>query len=146
MFMLSSLFSKPVESGENNPLTKRMKTTVKKCNDYSFHPYKCHILTLKSKELLRYVNGIEPLFDKRLMKLGEYNKMLLKVCMDIYNKMDPTFIFAFNNEINVIFYYSEYDKDSFVYNGNINKTITKMSSYASLAFYKELNMDVLFTC
>lgn len=146
MFMLPSLFSKPVETGENNPFTRRMKQLVKSFNDNQFHPYKCHILTLRSKELLKRVNKLEPTSKEQLEKLESMNEILVKVCKEMYNKTDPTFIFAFNNEINLVFFYSEYDKHSFVYNGNITKTITRMCSYASLAFYKEISEDVFFNC
>jgi hypothetical protein len=75
-------------------------------------------------------------FDEKIASLELYNKALTNVCESLYNRFDPHCIYAFNNEIHLVFFYN--NKGDFIYNGNVTKTITTIASQASIYFMKEL--------
>jgi tRNA(His) 5'-end guanylyltransferase len=123
-------------------LQKRMQSLVKRPH---FHPYKGHIVTLKSKEILHYLNktGSEVNFSE---KCTNFNKILVNVSKSLYLKYNPNMIYSFNDEINLVFFHDESDTD-YVYKGDIYKTVTMMSSFASIQFTKEFaaaNIDLDF--
>lgn len=119
-------------------LQKRMQSLVKKPQ---FHPYKGHIVTLKSKDILEYLNktGKDINFSSKHQK---YNQILLNVCKSLYLKYDPNMIYAFNDEINLVFYHNNDDVE-YVYKGDIHKTITMMTSFVSIQFSKEFSSENL---
>ena len=60
----------------------------------------------------------------------------------MYNKFDPVMIYAFNNEINLAFFYNDNGEDR--YDGNINKILTSIVSYASVLVSKELEKSEIY--
>lgn len=123
-------------------LQKRMQSLVQKPH---FHPYKGHIITLKSKEILEYLNKTGKDVDFSSKHLN-FNKILVNVCQSLYLKYDPNMIYAFNDEINLVFYHNNNDVE-YVYRGDIYKTVTMMTSFASIQFTKEFvssNLDFEF--
>jgi tRNA(His) 5'-end guanylyltransferase len=128
-----------------NGIQSRMKNLESKYNSKSCHPYKPHIFSLKSKKLLCYINEMSSLNDK--MKFyNVYNSMLRSVCSKLYDRFDPSMIYTFNNEIHLVFYYNE--DGNYQYEGNINKLLTNITSYASIIMnesLKENKMEMDFT-
>jgi tRNA(His) 5'-end guanylyltransferase len=130
---------------EESSLRIRMKNLESKQNDNSCHPYKPHIVSLKSRKLLNYLNKITS-FEKKFEMFENYNKIMENVCSKLYDRFDPHLIYTFNNEIHLVFYFN--DDGEFVYDGDINKTLTNVVSYASVIMTIELlnnNLEADFT-
>ncbi len=116
-------------------LSWRMSKVVSRYNDRAFHCYKPFVITVKSKQLLSYINKVTDIKTK-LEFLTSYNDILVSVCERLYHDYDPTMIYAFNNEITLVFFYNDYG--DYKYNGNINRLLTSVASDASLHMYKKL--------
>lgn len=110
-------------------LDERMNDTIVKTNGKQFHPYKPHIITLRSKQVLRYLNKVMDI-DEKQQQLDNYYDKISNVLSNCYNEFDPTFIFVCNDELHFVFYYN--DEGDFRYNGNIHKTLTALTSYVSI--------------
>jgi hypothetical protein len=104
-----------------------------------FHPYKGHIISLKSKELLEYINKPNVEFNT---KFSNFNQILNNVSKSLYLRYSPNMIYSFNDEINLVFFHNENDTE-YIYGDDINKTITSMTSYASIQFMKEFTSNKL---
>ena len=118
----------------SNTLQERMGNYLNKYNSKQLHPYKGHVVTIKSKQILYYINTLSN-FDDKIEFLEIYNSILINVCKKIYLQFNPSLIYSFNDEINVVFYYN--DNGNNIYNGNINKLLTSISSYTSIWMMKE---------
>lgn len=132
---------------DEDSLQTRMSKLIKRYNGKKCHPYKAHIVSLKSKELLKYINFVCPI-DEKVERLRVYNEILLCAAKSLYQRFDPEVIYCFNNEIHLVFFYN--DAGSFVYDGDIMKTITSIVSHVTSSFVKELlakslKIDVHFT-
>lgn len=125
-----------------NSLETRMKEIIKKDNGKTCHYYKPHIVSLKSRTLLNLINKVnnENIEDK-VDFIEIINTILIDVSKKIYLKFDPTIIYTFHNEINIVFFYRE--NGEFIYDGNMNKILTSIVSYASIMFSKELEKTVI---
>lgn len=128
-----------------NSLRTRMKHYLSRYNS-ECHYYKPHIISLKSKKLLFFVNHLTTI-EEKLEILKEHNQMLIDVCSKLYDRFDPHMIYTFNNEIHLVFYYN--DSGDVLYYGDVNKLITSIVSYASVYMEKKLsekgvNIDFLF--
>ena len=128
-----------------NLLRTRMKHYLSRYNS-ECHYYKPHIISLKSKKLLFFVNHLTTL-EEKLEILKEHNQMLIDVCSKLYKRFDPHMIYTFNNEIHLVFYYN--DEGNVLYYGDVNKLITSIVSYASIYMEKKLsekgiNIDFIF--
>lgn len=128
-------------------LDTRMRTVVKRYNNSKCHGFKPFVVTLKSKELLGFINDITT-FDNKREELDMISDIMFKVSKMVYERYDPSVIYTFQNELNVVFYYNE--SGIFVFDGNIHKTITSLCSFISVKVYKllesyGLNLDVCFT-
>lgn len=128
-----------------NSLRTRMKHYLARHNS-NCHYYKPHIISLKSKKLLFFVNYLTTL-EEKLEIFKDHNKMLIDVCSKLYERFDPHMIYTFNNEIHLVFYYN--DEGDVLYYGDVNKLITSIVSYASICMEKKLsekgvNIDFLF--
>jgi hypothetical protein len=134
---------KNVLSGQkNDDLDIRMRDIVNSKNSLKCHGFKPFVITLKSKTLMSYINRLTD-YDSKIKELNEFQDILFKVSKKIYTKYDPHLIYTFQNEINVVFYYN--DDGNYIYDGNINKMITSMSSYVTMEFTKQLlkrNIDI----
>lgn len=136
-------FTKSEQS--ENCLRHRMKHYLSRYNSYC-HYYKPHIISLKSKKLLFFINHLTTL-DEKLDIFKEHNDMLIAVCKKLYERFDPHMIYTFNNEIHLVFYYN--DMGDVLYYGNVNKLITSIVSYASIYMekifsQKGIDIDFLF--
>lgn len=132
-----------INSNKTESLQQRMTDYIKKSNSKKCHPYKPHIISLKSHNLLSYINNITTI-DEKLYLFKKYNNVLIEVCKELYNTYDPSMIYCFNNEIHLVFYHN--NTGDYLYNGDITKTLTSMASYVSILFTKkmeELNSDII---
>ena len=126
----------------SNSLDKRMKTFIERNNGKIRHCYKPYIISIKSKSLLTHINNIKnnskykSIIEDKVNLLNIINEVLIEVSRKIYLKFDPTMIYTFNNEINIVFFYNENGES--IYDGNINKILTSIVSYASICISKEL--------
>lgn len=129
----------------SNNIDKRMKKIVSKSNDMKYYGYKPIVISLNSKELLNYINHIV-CFDEKIETMKNVRDILFKTSKMIYEKFNPHLIYTFANEINVVFY----DNENGMFNNNINKTITFLSSFASVRVSNiikstGLDLDIHFT-
>jgi hypothetical protein len=121
------------------PLKKRMYDLIDKYNSDTFDDFRYHIITVKSKEIIQYINLDFSNNSDRM------NDIFVKVCKESYNKFSPVMIYTFNNEINFVF-----DLENDYYKRNINKRLTSIVSYITNRITKELfnhgiNMEFMFT-
>uniref|UniRef100_A0A6C0H6P9 tRNAHis guanylyltransferase catalytic domain-containing protein n=1 Tax=viral metagenome TaxID=1070528 RepID=A0A6C0H6P9_9ZZZZ len=140
-------FTDDSETAKPDSLQTRMSRRVKEYNGNKCHPYKPHVVSLKSSDLLKYINFVCPIGEK-IDKLKVYNEILVRVAKSLYQRFDPSVIYCFNNEFHLVFFYN--DAGSFLFDGNIMKTVTSVVSHATSSFIKEflvesLNIDVHFT-
>jgi hypothetical protein len=130
----------------NSSLKNRMQNVLYKYNGQEFSQYEPYIVSLKSKEILEYLNTRNLSIKEKIDDWQEYNTMLLKVSQECYDRFNPRMIYSFNDEIHMVFYNTSDYPD--LYNGNVNKTLTTMSSFATRQFTKEFNkrnLDFEFT-
>ena len=145
---IGNFVSGNINDEENrSTLENRMKLTSGRYNDIKCHSYKPHVITIKSKRLLRYLNHISN-FDDKLKQLETMNDILNKVCKSIYLKYDPHLIYSFSNEINIVFFYN--DNGDYMYNGNVNQILTNLVSYTTIQMTKllqnqNINSDFVFS-
>ena len=132
---------------KDNSLDTRMRTNLRKYNSVKCHGFKPFVITLKSKELLSYINYVVSFRDK-VDELNNIADIMFEVSKQIYRRYDPHVIYTFENELNIVFYYNENGIYSF--DGNIHKTITSLCSFTSVEMAKHLmtkdiNLDAYFT-
>jgi tRNA(His) 5'-end guanylyltransferase len=132
-------------------LDERMKTLSDKHNP-KCHCYKPHVFTIKSKQILTYMKFISISnlsFEEKKIKINELNNILIDICKSIYIKYDPTLIYFYNNEINIVFFYKQ--NGNYLYDGNINTLLTTLVSDITLktnnSKIKNINKlkDVIFS-
>ena len=127
-------------------LKTRMQELLKDFNDKDFNSYQPYVVSLKSKEILEYLNFQSVSLQDKINGWKTYNDILLNVSKECYNRFNPSMIYTFNDEIHMFFYNtSDYPN---LYNGNIHKSLTTMSSFATYIFTKEFlkhNVDFDFT-
>jgi hypothetical protein len=149
--MLSYLKNKLV----GKPLVERMQDIVNIYNNKEFNSYYPRIISLKSKEILKLVNSLGGINNEignknyikdKLLNWEQYNKIILNISKECYNRFNPSMIYTFNDEMHMVFYdQSDYQE---TYNNNINKILTTMTSFVSNKFTKEFiknNIDMEFT-
>jgi hypothetical protein len=130
-----------------NTLEKRMKEIIKKDNGKKCHPYKPYIVSLKSRTLLNLINKVKnetsekykSIIEDKIDLIEMINTILINVSKKLYLKFDPTIIYTFHNEINIVFFYKE--NGECIYDGNMNKILTSIVSYASIVFSKEFEKN-----
>ena len=72
----------------------RMKKLSSKWNDYNIHPFKPTIVTLKSQDLLKFINTLTSYEDK-INFYNQWNNVYKNVCESLYNKFNPSMIYYF---------------------------------------------------
>lgn len=130
----------------NESLKNRMQDVLHKYNGKEFTPYQPYIVSLKSKEILQYLNTKKTSVKEKIEDWQEYNTLLLKVSQECYDRFSPRMVYAFNDEIHLVFYNTSDYPD--LYNGNVTKTLTTISSFATRQFTSEFtkrNLDFDFT-
>lgn len=146
-FNIINTLKSVINANNNTNLDTRMRDFIKKHNDTKCHGFKPFIVTLKSKNLMTYINRLND-YDNKVKELELLQDLLFKVSKKLYIKYDPNLIYTFQNEINVIFYYN--DQGNYIYDGNINKMLTSMSSYVSteltkLFLLENIKVDLYFS-
>lgn len=125
-------------------LHTRMRNLVCKQNDEKWHYYKPHIVTLKSKQLLRFLNTVIPI-EEKFKALDFFNDILISVCNKLQKRFNPTLIYTFHDEIHLVFNYN--DDGNCLYDGKKNRILTTITSYTSVEMTKELlkcHVDISF--
>jgi hypothetical protein len=118
-----------------------MQNLLYKCNGHEFGSYQPYIVSLKSKEILEYINASSQSINEKIQNWREYNKVLVNISKECYNRFNPKMMYTFNDEIHMVFYNTSDYPD--LYNGNVNKTLTSMSSFATRLFTKEFSKNGL---
>lgn len=122
---------------DNEQLYDRMKFFIE--NDQTYYKNnKFYIITVKSNDLINQINTIDNISDKT-QYIEKVNNTLIKTSEEAYNKFSPTLIYTCNNEINFVFY-----PDNFIYNGNISKITSNITSYVTCIFNKNFTEDYIF--
>lgn len=140
---LQNTFESRVYPGTRNEnphsLTTRMHkyldSTANGSNQTRFHPFKCHVISIKS-------NVLQKLMYSSNESLIQLSSVLKKVAAGVfkYNNIHPAFVYTVTDEIHVGFVYNEYGHWHF--NGNVNKTITMLTSYVTSAFHQNCYIDL----
>ena len=141
----AQLFRSKIKCQNKNSLKKRMEAAIIKHNGETRHFFKPYVISLKSKTILKYLkNNTKNTedFQTKIELLNTLNNVLINACRKMYNKFDPVMIYAFNNEINLAFFYNDKGEDR--YDGNINKILTSIVSYASVLVSKELEKSEIY--
>jgi tRNA(His) 5'-end guanylyltransferase len=128
-------------------LDDRMKNLTNKYNT-KCHCYKPHVITIKSKQILSYMKKIsrsKMSFKEKQMEIETLNGTIIEICKKMYMKYDPTLIYYFNNEINIVFFYKS--NGNYMFDGNINNILTLLVSDITLEMNKiKSNLkDIMFT-
>lgn len=127
----------------NESLKDRMQKLLDEHNDKTFSLYKPYIITIKSREVLDYINHSKTNIKEQLKHFNEYNEILTSVSKECYHRFNPLMVYTFNDEINLVFYNTSDYPD--LYNGNVTKTLTTLSSFVTKHFTKEfLTRDIDF--
>jgi tRNA(His) 5'-end guanylyltransferase len=114
-------------------LQDRMTKNIRQLSGKKCHPYKAHIVSVKSNELLKCINHVTSVKEK-VELLQVYNQLLIDVCIQLYRYFDPSMIYYFNHEIHLVFFYNE--EGNFIYNGDVMKTVTNIVSHVTSEFIK----------
>lgn len=114
-------------------LNERMSYYINKYNGKTFHPYKPHVITLKSKQVLKYLNKPMTIQEKQT-HLDSYYTKVKEVVKKCYHQFDPTLVFLVNDEFHFVFYFNE--EGDFRYNGNIMKMSSSINSFVSVEMSK----------
>lgn len=131
-------------------LNERMKIISDKYN-LKCHYYKPHVISIKSKQILSYLKMISNsklTFDEKKLKIKQLDDIMVGICKKMYQKYDPTLIYCFNNEINIVFFYKS--NGNYIFDGNVNSILTLLVSEVTLQINKMIinntNLkDVTFT-
>lgn len=126
---------------ECEQLSERMAALVRKQNADRFHPYKAHIVSVRSKELLNMVNSIEDV-SLKIEKIEAIHGALLQACKEAYHVYNPHAMFVLHNEVHFVFFYSDDDRHDFIFNGDVMKTVTSIASFMSVAVLCTLQSDM----
>lgn len=103
---------------------ERMKSYIMQ-DSTTFTSGKGHIISIKCSNILHNLNKLDSISNK-IQQIEAHNKILTSVCKELYKKLDPYIIYAFNNEIHLLFFSTGND----IYSGN---KYSKVSLCASLA-------------
>jgi hypothetical protein len=122
---------------ENNNFYDRMKNLIER-NQVYYTKNKYYIVTIKSADLLKDINKTTKISDK-LNYIKEINYIWKETSNSIYEKFSPYLIYSCNNEINLVFY-----SDNLLYNGNITKFVSNITSLITLEFNKISRKEFVF--
>lgn len=143
-WLINYIFGYNDELGQAS-LPYRMKNLSKKWNSYCVHPFKPTIVTLKSYELLRFINT-QSTYDEKILFYKSWNEIYKNVCEQLYNDFSPSMIYYFNDEIHLVFYFNEFGE--IWGNGNVHKLITTITSSTTSYLCKQLyknNIELNFS-
>lgn len=106
------------------PLPQRMSYYLEKYNSFTAHSYKGHVVILKSRRLLELFTTNKNSIDK----LDMIHSSMINICESLIEKYNPRLIYTFNDEIHLVFMYDEDDNSRYIFDGNVHKLLTHMSS------------------
>jgi hypothetical protein len=135
-----------IKNDIDSNLDLRMRKLVTTYNNRKCHGFQPFVISLKCKSLMKYINGLKT-FEKKTKQLNELQDMMFEAGKMLYAKYDPHLIYTFQNEINLVYNYN--DQGNYIYDGNINKMLTSITSYVSVFFTKclmkhNIDLDVNF--
>ena len=135
-----------IKNDIDSNLDLRMRKLVTTYNNRKCHGFQPFVISLKCKSLMKYINGLKT-FEKKTKQLNELQDMMFEAGKMLYAKYDPHLIYTFQNEINLVYNYN--DQGNYIYDGNINKMLTSITSYISVFFTKclmkhNIDLDVNF--
>lgn len=122
-------------------INDRMENYLSQFNNEKFHPYKPHIVSLKSKQIRKHLNAPKT-FQEKQDHLDTYYQNTLNMVKKCYHQFDPTLIFIVNDEIHFVFYYNE--EGDFRFDGNIMKLSSSITSFVSIEMSKIYGNDLHF--
>lgn len=140
-YLSSVIYTEPTKIDQHsNYFYDRMKGFIENNQTY-YKNDKYYIITIKSSGLLDDINKIEKISDK-IQFIKVVNEALISTSEIIYKKFSPYLIYICNNEINVVFH----GKDT-LYNGNITKNVSTITSCITLEFNKNIkeNTEYIFS-
>jgi tRNA(His) 5'-end guanylyltransferase len=128
-------------------LKNRMKKTLMKLNSGKCHYFKPHIVSIKSYQILNFLNTITT-FDEKVKMLQVFQNILYESIKPLYKNCAPNMVYTFLDEVHLVFFYNEHG--NYMYDGNIHKIITMMTSSISINVCKQLqargiDLDFTFT-
>jgi hypothetical protein len=118
-------------------LKTRMKKNIDKLNSAKCHYYKPHIVSIKSYQILDFLNKVTT-FNEKVKILELFQQILYESIKPLYKNCSPNMVYTFLDEIHLVFFYNEYG--NYIYDGNINKILTTMTSSISVNFCKQLQL------
>jgi hypothetical protein len=121
---------------QNETLKDRMRFKVEHYNSGQFDKNQLYVISVKSKKLLEFLNEKTETYFSKLREFEEHNKILQRVCELAYKRFNPKMIYTFNDEFHFVF--DERDTKHPLYNCNINKKLTTITSFLTHHLTKEL--------
>jgi hypothetical protein len=122
---------------QNETLKDRMRFKVEHYNSGMFDKNQMYVISVKSKKLLEFLNEKTLTYFQKLREFEEHNKILQKVCRLAYKRFNPKMIYSFNDEFHFVFD-ERYEKHP-LYNCNINKKLTSITSFLTHHLTNELS-------
>lgn len=104
------------------PLPQRMDFYLDKYNSFKSHSYKGHVVVIKSKRILDLFKSSK----NSLEKLDMIHSSMINICHGLMEKYNPRLIYTFSDEVHLVFMYN--DNTSYIFNGNVHKLLTNVSS------------------
>ena len=117
------------------PLPQRMSFYLEKYNSFKSHSFKGHIVIIKSKKILEVFNANKT----SLEKLDMIHSSMISICQSLMEKYNPRLIYTFNDEIHLAFMYDDDDYSRYMFDGNVHKLLTHISSSTSY-FISKFNL------
>ncbi len=119
----------------NETLNERMKRKLDEYNSETMDEYRHIVVYLSSDEILKKLNTND------LESIITVNMIIKDVGDALKSKYGFDEVMCFNNEISLIYNFEKQKMEDkvLVFNGNINKILTKLASEASCIFTKMIN-------
>lgn len=131
---------------QRQSLKTRMQDLLDVYNGDIVDSYSPYIVSLKSKDILEYINFPKHNITEQINVWSQYNTILQTVIRESYNRFNPTMMYAFNDELHFVFHNTSDYMD--VYNGNITRIMTTINSFVTRLFTREFikhGIDFEFT-
>lgn len=92
------------------------------------------VVYVRSKALIKLINKRSS-YENKLAFLKDYNVQLTKISKKLYKDFEPNLIYAFNNELHLIF-----NKETSIYKGSSQRLLTNIVS-AVTRYFSDLNVQ-----
>jgi hypothetical protein len=134
---MDSFLSYIKKTVQRQSLKIRMQELLDVYNGETLDNFTPYIVSLKSKEILEYINFPKNNINEQIDTWRQYNTILQTVIRESYNRFNPTMMYAFNDELHFVFYNTSDYMD--VYNGNIVRIMTTINSFVTRSFTREFS-------